>query len=119
MNLHVNMLPKGGTFLLHADTLCQQKIAASGSIDVLEMDVTNSASIRQAAATVDGEPIDILLNTAGIIGVPNQTAGNMDYKSWAEVLNINTMGPLRVSEQLVENVARSKRNYKWNGLSCR
>jgi NAD(P)-dependent dehydrogenase (short-subunit alcohol dehydrogenase family) len=37
------------------------ELAASGSIDVLEMDVTNSASIRQAAATVDGEPIDILL----------------------------------------------------------
>jgi len=35
------------------------------------MDVTNSASIGQAAATIDGEPIDILLNTAGIIGVPN------------------------------------------------
>jgi NAD(P)-dependent dehydrogenase (short-subunit alcohol dehydrogenase family) len=85
------------------------ELAASGSIDVLEMDVTNSASLGQAAATIDGEPIDILLNTAGIIGVPNQTAGNMDYKSWAEVLNINTMGPLRVSEQLVENVARSKR----------
>ena len=55
-----------------------EELATSGSIDVLEMDVTNSASIRQAAATIDGEPIDILLNTAGIMGVPNQTAGNMD-----------------------------------------
>ena len=86
-----------------------QELAAAGSVDVLEMDVTNSASIRQAAATIGGKPIDILLNTAGIIGVPNQTAGDMDYKSWAEVLNINTMGPLRVAEQFVESVARSKR----------
>ena len=56
-----------------------QKLADSKPIDVLEMDVTNSASIKRAAAIVAGKPIDILLNTAGIIGAPNQTAGNMNY----------------------------------------
>jgi NAD(P)-dependent dehydrogenase (short-subunit alcohol dehydrogenase family) len=86
-----------------------QRLAVSKPVDILEMDVTNSESIKRAAAIVAGKPIDILINTAGIIGVPNQTAGNMDYESWAEVLNINTMGPLRVAEQFVENVARSTR----------
>jgi len=86
-----------------------QRLADSKSVDVLEMDVTISTSIKRAAAIVAGKPIDILINTAGIIGAPNQTAGNMDYESWAEVLNINTMGPLRVAEQFVENVARSTR----------
>src|SRR5215471_15342213 len=86
-----------------------QRLAVSKPVDILEMDVTNSESIKLAAAIVAGKPIDILINTAGITGAPNQTAGNMDYETWAEVLNINTMGPLRVAEQFVENVARSTR----------
>src|SRR5215472_3502655 len=94
----------------HPDTAKNlQRLAVSKPVDILEMDVTNSESIKRAAAIVAGKPIDILINTAGIIGVPNQIAGNMDYESWAEVLNINTMGPLRVAEQFVENVARSTR----------
>src|SRR6516162_9442566 len=94
----------------HPDTAKNlQRLADSKPVDILEMDVTISTSIKRAAAIVAGKPIDILINTAGIIGAPNQTAGNMDYESWAEVLNINTMGPLRVAEQFVENVARSTR----------
>ena len=38
-----------------------------------------------------------------------ETVGNVDYDSWAEVLNVNTMGLLRVLEGFLENVARSTR----------
>ena len=57
----------------------------------------------------DGQAIDLLLNNAGIIGPRGQTIGNIDYEAWAEVLAINTMGPMRVSEAFVEHVARSDR----------
>jgi hypothetical protein len=47
--------------------------------------------------------IDVLVNSAGITGKPGQRAGNVDYESWATVLNVNTMGHricrLRLSEQ--------------------
>jgi len=73
------------------------------------MDVTSSKSVRRAAAEIANAAIDVLINSAGIVGAPKQTVGNMDYGSWAEVLNVNTMGPLRVIEAFTDHVARSDR----------
>jgi NAD(P)-dependent dehydrogenase (short-subunit alcohol dehydrogenase family) len=74
---------------------------------ILALDVTHQASAQAAAAELDGQAIDLLLNNAGIIGAGSQKIGNIDYEGWAKVLN--TMGPMRVSEAFVEHVARSKR----------
>jgi NAD(P)-dependent dehydrogenase (short-subunit alcohol dehydrogenase family) len=73
------------------------------------LDVTDLASIKAAATALEGQPIDLLLNNAGIGGPRGQTIGNIDYEAWANVLDVNTLGPLRVSEAFVENVARSER----------
>jgi len=86
-----------------------EKLAHSRAVTVLPMDVTDLASIRRGAARLNGEPIDVLLNSAGISGKPGQRMGNIDYESWAQVLDVNTMGPIRVTEAFVEHVARSER----------
>jgi len=80
-----------------------------GKLQILAMDVTDPVSVHAAAAELDGRAIDLLLNNAGIIGPRGQTIGNIDYKAWAEVFAVNTMGPMRVSEAFVEHVARSDR----------
>ncbi len=85
------------------------ELTRSGSITVLPIDVTDLSSVRHAAAGLNGESIDVLLNSAGIIGKPGQRTGHIDYESWEQVLNVNTMGPLRVTEAFVEHVARSER----------
>jgi NAD(P)-dependent dehydrogenase (short-subunit alcohol dehydrogenase family) len=85
------------------------KLARTGQVTVFPMDVTDSSSVRRAAAGLKGESIDVLLISAGIIGKPGQRTGNIDYESWEEVLNVNTLGPLRVTEAFVEHVARSER----------
>jgi NAD(P)-dependent dehydrogenase (short-subunit alcohol dehydrogenase family) len=66
-------------------------------------------SVQAAAAKLDGQAIDLLLNNAGIGGPRGQSVGNIDYEAWAKVLDVNTMGPLRVSEAFVDNVAQSER----------
>jgi NAD(P)-dependent dehydrogenase (short-subunit alcohol dehydrogenase family) len=43
------------------------------------------------------------------MGPRGQTIGNIDYGAWAKVLDANTMGPMRVSEAFVDQVARSAR----------
>jgi NAD(P)-dependent dehydrogenase (short-subunit alcohol dehydrogenase family) len=83
--------------------------ASDQNVQVLALDVTDLASIKAAAAALDGQAIDLLLNNAGVGGPRGQTIGNIDYDAWAKVLDVNTMGPLRVSEAFVENVARSER----------
>jgi NAD(P)-dependent dehydrogenase (short-subunit alcohol dehydrogenase family) len=85
-----------------ADT-CDHKIRVIG------LDVTDLASVKSAAARLDGQAIDLLLNNAGVGGPRGQTIGNIDYVAWEKVLDVNTMGPMRISEAFVDHVARSKR----------
>jgi NAD(P)-dependent dehydrogenase (short-subunit alcohol dehydrogenase family) len=83
--------------------------ASGHKLRILALDVTNPASVKAAAAELDGQAIDLLLNNAGVGGTRGETIGNIDYKGWAKVLDVNTMGPLRVSEAFVEHVVRSDR----------
>ena len=81
--------------------------ASDDKLQILALDVTEAVSVQAAAAKLDGQAIDLLLNNAGVGGPRGQTVGNIDY--WAKVLDVNTMGPLRVSEAFVDHVARSER----------
>jgi NAD(P)-dependent dehydrogenase (short-subunit alcohol dehydrogenase family) len=45
---------------------------------------------------------------AGIAGAPGQKTGNIDYESWVQVLDVNTLGPSRVLESFSNHVARSE-----------
>jgi NAD(P)-dependent dehydrogenase (short-subunit alcohol dehydrogenase family) len=78
-------------------------------IDILAMDVTNASSVDRAAAKIGSAAIDVLINSAGITGKPGQKTGDVDYVSWAHVLHVNTMRPLRVTEAFVDHLARSRR----------
>jgi NAD(P)-dependent dehydrogenase (short-subunit alcohol dehydrogenase family) len=73
------------------------------------LDVTEAASIRAAAAKLRGKPIDVLLNNAGVGGPRGQTIGSIDYEIWARVLDVNTLGLMRVAEAFVDSVAQSDR----------
>jgi NAD(P)-dependent dehydrogenase (short-subunit alcohol dehydrogenase family) len=90
-----------------------QRLARNGKdkVDIFAMDVTNASSIDRVAAKIGNGVTDVLINSAGITGKPGQKTGNVDYASWAQVLDVNTMGPLRVTEAFVDNVARSERKF--------
>jgi NAD(P)-dependent dehydrogenase (short-subunit alcohol dehydrogenase family) len=83
--------------------------ASDDKLQILALDVTDPASVKSAAAELDGQAIDLLLNNAGIGGPRGQTIGNIDYEAWMKVLDVNTMGPMRVSEAFVDHVAKSER----------
>jgi len=86
-----------------------QRIAAEsgGRIRVLKIDVTDTASVRAAATELKGEAIDLLLNNAGVGGPRNERIGSLDYAAWARVLDTNALGPMRIVEAFVDNVAKS------------
>jgi NAD(P)-dependent dehydrogenase (short-subunit alcohol dehydrogenase family) len=82
---------------------------SKGGLTTVELDVTDSASVRHAAAGVAQTSIDILINCAGVIGAHGQRIGSLDYDDWWEVLDVNLLGPARVCEAFLEHVARSDR----------
>jgi NAD(P)-dependent dehydrogenase (short-subunit alcohol dehydrogenase family) len=63
---------------------------------------------------MSGVPIDVLLNNAGLFGPKagadkdlGQSFGSIRYEVLEEVWRTNTVGPLRITEALIENLASS------------
>jgi NAD(P)-dependent dehydrogenase (short-subunit alcohol dehydrogenase family) len=83
--------------------------ASDHKLRSIALDVTDSTSVKATAAELEGRAIDVLINNAGVGGPRGQSIGNIDYETWARVLDVNTLGPMRVAEAFVDNVAESKR----------
>jgi len=77
-------------------------------IEVLDMDVSDPAEIGRARRHLEAEPIDILINNAGIGGPDHQSATNMDFEGLQEAFAINTIAPLRVATAFLPNVKAAK-----------
>ena len=80
-----------------------------GDMRVETLDVSDFASVEALGKQLDGVPIDLLINNAGIYGPRVVPYDTVDYSAWAEVLRVNTMACLKVSAVFSRNVARSKR----------
>ena len=87
-----------------------QAIAKDHRNVVLEpLDVTSHAQIDALAAKYRGRPIDVLLNNAGISGGDDMgTFGHLDYAVYDRVHATNVLGPLKMAEAFLPNVAASQ-----------
>jgi NADP-dependent 3-hydroxy acid dehydrogenase YdfG len=56
---------------------------------------------------VGDQSIDVLINNAGILR--GDTLGNMDYEAMLEQFRVNTLGPLRVTEALIDNLGEGSK----------
>ena len=86
----------------------------AGRLQIERLDVTDHAQI-DALATRHAEPVDLLLNNAGIIGpipipahIERQHFGSLDYDLWAQVLRTNTFGPVKMAEAFLPQVEASE-----------
>lgn len=66
------------------------------------IDVSDGASIATLREELSGLPIDILINNAGILR--HDSFGSIDYDTMLEQYEVNTLGPLRVTEALADNL---------------
>lgn len=76
---------------------------------VEQLDVTDQASVDAMAQRMAETPIDILINNAGIKGDDSKDMASLDVESMEWVLNVNTLGPVRVMKALFPNVQSSER----------
>lgn len=95
-----------------ADDLRNLAKANEGRIKVERLDVLDHATIESVAKAYQGEPIDVLINNAGEMGpkredIGRQSFGGMEYDIWERILRTNVFGPMKVSEEFVDNVAAS------------
>ena len=107
----------------HVIAACRRPAAAKALAELgkqfprlrtVAIDVLDHATIDRAAEQYRDQPIDVLVNNAGIFGPSNaddgdqgQSFGHIDYEAWAEVLRVNTIGPMKMAEAFVGNVSAS------------
>lgn len=74
------------------------------------LDLVDHAGIDALAAKYKGQPIDVLVNNAGLMRGPDrgQMVGTIDYEEFDRFYRINAMGPLKVSEAFYPNVKASE-----------
>ena len=73
---------------------------------VVQLDVTDAASVARLAAELDGQPIDLLINNAGIIS-RNNALDATDIEMAGKILDVNVLGPMRVTQALLPNLSAS------------
>jgi NAD(P)-dependent dehydrogenase (short-subunit alcohol dehydrogenase family) len=82
------------------------------TITVFELDIGDEASIKKLAQELAQETIDVLLNNAGVlVGVNNdkfgKQLGRLQQADLIESFKINSIGPLLLTQALVEPLARA------------
>ncbi len=80
--------------------------AVPGSVEVHRVVVGDGDSVQSLGSDLSGRPIDLMINNAGTVGpdMAAQTTYEMDFDGWAEAMNVNTMGPVRVMQALMPNL---------------
>ena len=78
------------------------ELAATGA-RVLPLDVTDGDSVRALAETLEGTELALLVNNAGINGGVTTKEG-VDYERIGRILEVNAIGPMRVSHALTPHL---------------
>ena len=80
--------------------------AVEGDVSAETLDVDDGPQVAALAKKLSGQPIDVLINNAGIYGPQDLTRDNIDYDAWGRVFRTNAMSPLAVSAAFAANVAQ-------------
>ncbi|AAU91440.1 csgA protein [Methylococcus capsulatus str. Bath] len=74
------------------------------------IDVRNFVAIDQLASALADQPLDVLINNAGVYGdKPGNGFGSIDYGLWQDVLKTNTLAPVKLSESFLAHLRRGSR----------
>ena len=75
------------------------------NLEIFELDLLKESAGDTLANFLGERPIDILINNAGI-GSTNQHFQAVSPKPWLEVLKVNLIAPLMVTQSIIDNVKK-------------
>ncbi len=81
-----------------------------GRVQIFTLDVTNHKQIKKLALILSNKSIDLFINNAGFYpDIDEGGFGQIDYDDWAHTFLVNTMGPLRMVEEFITHITRSRK----------
>ncbi|MDD3182079.1 MAG: SDR family oxidoreductase [Alphaproteobacteria bacterium] len=101
-----------------AETL-QTLTKETANLTILSLDVADENSIAALSSTLNDQPLDVLINNAGILSgtnphasvldkAPDQTLGSINSEGWVKVLRTNSIAPVMVTQALLPNLRRGQ-----------
>ncbi len=91
-----------------ASELAAIEKASGGKVRVLPLNVSHSHSIAKLKQILGDEPIDILINNAGVRGARGGRDGRVDVDGWLETFRINSIAPYEMARAFHENLTRGR-----------
>ena len=76
--------------------------------EVMQLDVIDSESVAAMASALEGRPIDLLINNAGTGGQAPGSLADTDFERVKLTLDVNSLGPMRVTQALLPNLQAGK-----------
>lgn len=74
-----------------------------------QLAMTDWQGMTNLAKQLAAEPLDVLLNNAGIYGEKNgQTFGALQPEQWMQVFEVNTIAPLKMAEAFLPHVVSGR-----------
>jgi NAD(P)-dependent dehydrogenase (short-subunit alcohol dehydrogenase family) len=75
------------------------------TVRIESLDLANSESMTALARKLVSQPIDILINNAGVLGeLPKQSIGGLDRSEFEYVMAVNAFGAVKLAELLKPNL---------------
>jgi NAD(P)-dependent dehydrogenase (short-subunit alcohol dehydrogenase family) len=84
--------------------------ALGDGVRIVALDVTRPESVAALATALDKEPIDLLINNAGQgVGLDRgRGLGEVKMEEFERVIEVNVLGPVRVTQALLPNLRAGK-----------
>lgn len=73
----------------------------------IKLDVTDTGQIKNLVGKLKKEPIDILINNAGVSGPSNEEMDLFDPLAWLKTLHVNAVAPYTIAQALANQVESS------------
>jgi NAD(P)-dependent dehydrogenase (short-subunit alcohol dehydrogenase family) len=79
-----------------------------GNLRLLPLDIADEGSIAAFVSAVGAEPVDVLINNAGVYGPREASLGTLRTADWAEVMLIDLIAPVMLAQALLPALRRGK-----------
>lgn len=87
-----------------ADDLKELAASSSDRVRITALDVADESSIASLKRTIGEQPIDILINNAGISGL---SADRIEAEGFMTTMRVNALAPMLIAQTLYDNLRGS------------
>ena len=74
------------------------------NLQVMELEVGDGKSLATLGQQLVGQAVDVLINNAGVNGSQSATFGQLDGDAWGEVMRVNCIAPMLLTQILLPNL---------------